>query len=169
MSGRLLFEMFLVVSVGLAAPATAQQGPNPSGLDIPRWVSLRANEVNMRTGPGARYPIDWVYQRRFLPVEVVAEFDNWRQVRDVEGTTGWVHQSMLSGRRTATVSVAKARVQLTREDGAPAAAFVETGVIVGLEECDGEWCRITIDNPQVAGWIPRAALWGVYAGENFDR
>jgi SH3-like domain-containing protein len=71
---------------------------------LPRFVSLRASEVNLRTGPGIRYPIEWVFKRRDLPVEVVDEFESWRRIRDWEGTLGWVHQSMLRGRRTALVT-----------------------------------------------------------------
>ena len=74
-----------------------------SGLTLPRFVSLRASEVNMRTGPGTRYPIAWVYKQRNLPVEIVDEFDTWRRIRDWEGSEGWVHQSMLHGRRSIMV------------------------------------------------------------------
>ena len=74
--------------------------PNSTGRPLPRFVSLRATVVNLRTGPGVRYPVDWVYESKYLPIEVIAEFENWRKVRDVQGTQGWIHQSMLSSRRT---------------------------------------------------------------------
>ena len=169
--------MFLPLLALLVAPLPASaQGatsavrtPNPSGLPIPRWVSVRAGEANLRTGPGARYPIDWVLQRRNLPVEVIEEFENWRKIRARDDTVGWVHKSMLSGKRMATVAVARARVLSAPEDRAPVAAFVEEGVLVTLEVCEGEWCAIAIDSHGVDGWIPRAALWGLHEGEAVER
>ncbi len=158
-----------------ATPLTAQSATqdlrtaNPSGLPIPRWVSIRAGEVNMRTGPGARYPIDWVLQFRNLPVEVVGEFENWRKVRAHDDTIGWVHKSMLSGNRMASVAVARARVMQKPDSGAPVAAFVEEGVVVSLDGCDPQWCRVAIASHGVEGWIPREALWGLHPGEKIER
>jgi SH3-like domain-containing protein len=169
---RLVIALPLVLAGALAsvpavsqAPSAETRAPNPSGLQIPRWVSIRAGEVNMRTGPGARYPIDWVLQFRNLPVEVVGEFENWRQVRAQDDTTGWVHKSMLSGNRMASVAVARARVMQKPDSGAPVAAFVEEGVVVALDACEPDWCRVAIASHGVEGWIPRAALWGLYPGE----
>ncbi|MDP7625068.1 MAG: SH3 domain-containing protein, partial [Rhodospirillales bacterium] len=94
---KISFVTALLVSV-LAAPAWTQAPPATTGKPLPRFVSLRADEVNLRTGPGVRYPVDWVYQRKNLPVEVIAEFGTWRKVRDVQGSQGWIHQSLLSSR-----------------------------------------------------------------------
>tara|TARA_R110002110_G_scaffold415612_6_gene652093 strand:- start:121927 stop:122472 length:546 start_codon:yes stop_codon:yes gene_type:complete len=149
-----------------AAPTAAA---NPSGLPIPRWVSIRAREANLRTGPGARYPIDWVLQRRSLPAEVVGEFENWRQIEVQDGTVGWVHKSMLSGKRMATVTAARVRILQAPEEKAPVAAFVEDGVIVALDGCEATWCRISIESHGVEGWIARSALWGIYDGEAVKR
>lgn len=154
-----------VTAAQAQAPAAETRAPNPSGLPIPRWVSIRASEVNLRTGPGARYPIDWVLQFRNLPVEVVGEFENWRQIRARDDTTGWVHKSMLSGSRTASVAVARARVLQKPDSGSPVAAFVEENVVVALDACEPEWCRVAIASHGVEGWIPRAALWGLYPDE----
>jgi SH3-like domain-containing protein len=152
-----------------AEASTAQAAaPNPSGLPIPRWVSIRASEANMRTGPGARYPIEWVLQFRNLPVEVVKEFENWRKVRAIDETTGWVHKSMLSGNRMATVAVARARVMQRPDSDAPVAAFVEEGVVVALDRCEPDWCQVAIASHDVEGWIPRQALWGIYDGETVE-
>jgi SH3-like domain-containing protein len=150
-------------------PGTEISKPNPSGLTIPRWVSIRAGEVNMRTGPGARYPIDWVLQQRRLPVEVVGEFENWRKVRARDDTIGWVHKSMLSGKRMASVAVARARILNGPNSKALVTAFVEEGVIVRLDGCEPEWCHVSINSHDVEGWIPRAALWGLHPGETVER
>lgn len=175
---RLLFPLvvlaLLLGSVAGASVVSAQgsdvaASPNPSGLPIPRWVSIRAGEVNLRTGPGARYPIDWVLQRKSLPVEVVGEFENWRKIRARDNTEGWVHKSMLSGQRTATVAVAQARILSEPESRAPVAAFVEEGVTLMLESCQGDWCDVAIPSHGVKGWIPRAALWGLHDGEVVER
>ena len=168
-----VLAMLLASIVGV--PLAIAQGndtasmPNPSGLPIPRWVSIRAGEVNLRTGPGARYPIDWVLQRKSLPVEVVEEFENWRKVRARENTEGWVHKSMLSGQRTATVAVAQARILSAPKSRAPVAAFVEEGVTVMLGSCEADWCDVAIPSHGVKGWIPRAALWGLHDGETVER
>ena len=155
----------------VAAGATgAQVAPaNPSGLPIPRWVSIRAKEANLRTGPGARYPIDWLLQRRNLPAEVIGEFENWRKIRIQDGTEGWVHKSMLSGRRMAAITDGRARMRLDPTDNAPIAAFVETGVIVTLRGCEATWCQVAVDGHGVEGWLPRTALWGIYADEAVGR
>ena len=164
---------FVVITPG---PTAAQQDArppakveNPSGLPIPRWVSIRAREANLRTGPGKRYPIDWVLQRRSLPAEILGEFENFRQIKVQDGTVGWVHKSMLSGKRMATVIAARVRVLQAPDTDAPVAAFVEDGVIVALNGCEATWCRISVASHGVEGWIARTALWGIYDGEAVKR
>jgi len=162
----------LAVLFGLALaglpPQSARAETGPSGLPLPRFVSLRADEVNLRTGPGVRYPIEWVYVRKDLPVQIVSEFEAWRQVRDVEGTTGWVHRSMLSGKRTAAINGDVDRMYRKPSHSAPVAAFVEAGIVGELQECEGAWCRITVAGHGVTGWIERRGLWGVLPGEAID-
>lgn len=165
---------FVMIASGPAAAQQVARPPaeaidNPSGLPVPRWVSLRAREANLRTGPGARYPIEWVLQQRSLPAEVVGEFENWRQIKVQDGTVGWVHKSMLSGKRMATVTAARVRVLQAPDTGAPLAAFVENGVIVALDGCEATWCRISVASHGVEGWIDRSALWGIYDGEAVNR
>jgi SH3-like domain-containing protein len=155
------------------APSEADETPRgggmPSGqsnLPLPRFASLRAGEVNMRTGPGVRYPIDWVFQRRALPVEIVAEFGTWRKIRDEQGAEGWVHRSMLAGKRTALTIGAPNSAQILRRaaDGdAAAVARLEPGVQVNILECDGPWCRVEAHG--FRGWLARKSLWGVKADE----
>lgn len=149
-----------------AAAQTAAVGPGTTGLKLPRFVSIkaRAAEVNLRTGPGTRYPVDWVLLRPRWPLEVIAEYEAWRQVRARDGTVGWLHHTMLSGERTAIV--AASRVELRRDPAADAAtvAIAEAGAVADLRECEGAWCRLSADS--VSGWVPRAALWGVYPDED---
>lgn len=146
--------------------AVAQSLGAETKLPIPRFVSLRSAEVNLRTGPGTTYPIEWVYVRRGFPVEVIAEFDIWRKIRDWQGTIGWVHQSMLDGRRTALV-VGEVRM-LRREPsrGSAPVARLAPGVIGRLQECAGDWCLI--ETADYRGWLPRDEFWGVGPQEVLD-
>ena len=136
-----------------------------AGLPIPRFVSLRTNPINLRTGPGVRYPVDWVYVRRHLPVEVIGEFDTWRRIRDHDGSEGWVHQSMLSGKRTAVVTGGPQVLKRSGEDTAAVVATLEAGVIVNVQRCPATapFCRVEVDGVQ--GWLKRETLWGIYPGE----
>jgi SH3-like domain-containing protein len=138
-----------------------------SGLPIPRFVSMRKGEANVRVGPGYRFPIEWVFTRKDMPVEVLAENDVWRQIRDWEGTVGWVLSSQITGRR---MVILKGEVGTLRGDpsqtGDPV-AHIEPGVIGRLMECPvpGNWCRIEVDD--IRGWIQRGEIFGVYPTEPF--
>lgn len=134
-----------------------------TGLPVPRYVSLRSDEVNLRTGPGVRYPIEWIFQKRHLPVEVLAEFEQWRKIRDWQGTEGWVFESMLSGARYAVVTGAIRVLHSERDPKSPPVARLEPGVIAQLLECDGQWCRL--DSDGFKGWMLRSDFWGVYPNE----
>lgn len=169
------FVLLLVALLAAPVAAGAQSGASRSamtsvgtetGLPVPRFVTLRAREVNVRTGPGVRYPIDWVFQRPNLPVEVVAEFDTWRKIRDFEGTEGWVHQSMLSGRRTVIVITAVRLLRREAAESAPPMARLEPGVIAWLEACQGEWCEVEVAG--IDGWLRRGDVWGVLSDESID-
>ncbi|MDG3440309.1 SH3 domain-containing protein [Nitrospirillum amazonense] len=135
-----------------------------SGLPVPRFVTLRSNEVNVRTGPGVRYPVEWVFVKAGMPVEITAEFDTWRRIRDVEGTQGWVHQSTLSGRRGIIVTGQQSRT--LRRDAASASeavAQLDPGVIAKLRKCKGPWCQVDVGG--FRGWLQRDEVWGVYPKE----
>jgi SH3-like domain-containing protein len=153
-----------VLALGLLMAGAA--GAAEKNLPVPRFVSLRADEVYMRTGPGERYPIEWVYTRKGLPLEVVAEFDIWRKVRDWQGTEGWVHERMVSSNRNVVVTGATRTLRSAPDAAAPAVARAEPGVIAHLLECHGAWCRIEAQG--VKGWLGRDALWGVFPNETVE-
>ena len=135
-----------------------------SGLPIPRFVSLRTEPINLRTGPGLRYPVTWVYNRRRLPVEVIAEFDAWRRIRDPDGTEGWVRQNALIGRRTAMVLGATQALRRSNVNGSEAVANLEAGVIVNIQSCPaGPQCRVEVNG--IVGWLNRDQIWGAYPNE----
>ena len=133
---------------------------------LPRWVSLRSDEVNVRTGPGTRYPIEWVFVRESLPVEVIAEFDNWRQIRDMDGETGWIHQNLLSRNRFAVVVDDVAMMVRDPEVGGVPVAVIEPGVIAQVLRCRADWCRLHAGGHTV--WLLRTQIWGVYREEEVD-
>jgi SH3-like domain-containing protein len=147
----------------LAAPAGAAAQAE-SGLKVPRFVSLDAERVNLRTGPGVRYPIEWVLTRKGMPVEVIAQFEHWRRIREWDGTVGWVQQQLVSGRRHVIVEKGGARSLHRQPDPtSPVVAWVEPGVVARLIACHDAWCRISADRH--TGWMRRADLWGVYPDE----
>lgn len=139
-----------------------------SGLPLPRFVSLRLDKVNMRTGPGTQYPVKWTYTRRNYPVEITAEFDIWRLIRDREGNEGWVHQVMLTGQRTFVVLARDSiiRSQPSESEEFPIVARLEEGVIGGLLQCPAttsRYCRVKVQNH--VGWLKRDDFWGVQRDE----
>ncbi len=147
---------------------SAVASPKMSGLPLPRFVSLRSDLVNMRTGPGVRYPIEWIYLKRDMPIEIIAEFDNWRKVRDWEGSEGWIHQTMLSGQRTIRISGIKRTLRNKESKDASAVAHIESGVIGKLQKCPkrSEYCYVEIN--RYKGWLKRGEFWGIYAGEHLE-
>jgi SH3-like domain-containing protein len=141
-----------------------------SGLPVPRFVSLKPDKVNVRGGPAPDHEITWTYTRAALPVEITAESENWRRIRDWDGAEGWVYHSMLSGRRTGVVT-AKNKKELVplyaRADAdADVIARLQTGVLGAVKQCTGDWCRIS--GQGFDGWIVQDRLWGVYPHEKVE-
>jgi SH3-like domain-containing protein len=155
----------LLLLLALAGGAPLASAAAESGLPVPRWVSIRASEVNLRTGPGTSYPVEWVYHRRRMPVEVVGEFESWRKIRDWQGTIGWVHQSMLDGSRMALVVGGQQMLRREPEEAAAPVALLQEGVIGELAGCDGAWCRLEAGGYE--GWLKRDQLWGAYPDEEW--
>ena len=156
---------------GAVAPPGPQTQPQGSGLAVPRYVSLKSDRVHIRQGPGTDHKVLWVFKRAGLPVEVIKEFEGWRQVRDAEGTTGWLLQSLVSGRRTALILPWEIKVEPAPQialradarDSAAAVAIVEAGVIANIRSCDGRWCYVSVGD--FRGYIEQKKLWGVYESE----
>ena len=152
----------LLLLLTLLRPAAAAD--EDAGLKVPRFVSLHSDEVNLRTGPGRQYPIEWVLTRKDMPVEVIAEFEHWRRVREWDGTVGWVQEHMVTGKRT--VIVAKGSVRPVYRFPDPASgeiARAQPGVIARLLECRGALCRVETD--EISGWMRRNDIWGVLPDE----
>jgi SH3-like domain-containing protein len=164
--------IFAASGEGWAADGAAKpDGGGTSGktaLPVPRFVSLKSDKVNVRRGPSTDQAIVWVFSRAGLPVEIIAESENWRRVRDSEGADGWVFHSMLSARRTALVAPwtkGEKSVPLydSRSTSARAVAALQAGVLGNILSCDGEWCNVSVDD--YSGYVQQDKLWGVYRGE----
>ena len=165
--------LFLAILASLAFSASAvlaQQAGVATGLPVPRYVSLKTDRVNLREGPSKEHATTWVFQRAGLPVEITAEFETWRKVRDSEGSEGWVLQSLLSGRRTALVAPWKKgetfKIFARAGESADLAATLQSGVIGNIRTCDGAWCLI--DGEGFKGYIKQSDLWGVYPNEKIE-
>ena len=172
-AGLLLIRFGLLALLGygavLSVPlmATAQETKSTvrgSGLPVPRFVSLKFNEANLRAGPGSEYPVLWQYRQAGLPLLVDAEFGVWRKVRDADGTTGWMHGAGLSLRRMALIHEGMAKIYLQDNSESGVVAVAEKNALLELESCPKNWCRVTTDT--VKGWVERAAIWGVLKSES---
>ena len=164
-----------VLALGCAlilAPRAAVADPvGPvTKLPLPRFASLKTDRVNLREGPSKDHATKWVYERAGLPVEITAEFEIWRKVRDSEGVEGWVLHSLLSGRRTALVTPNKkgenSKLYVRASASADLAATLQSGVIVNIRKCDGAWCLV--DGDGFKGYIEQEKLWGVYPDEKIE-
>ena len=151
-----LYALITTVLIGGGAHA---QGVGPvTGLEMPRFVSIKASEANARRGPGMDHKIDWVFVRRNLPVRVVAEYGHWRRVQDLDGEGGWVHYSMLSSTNTAIVTAKQLAIHYEPRVGKKPKMIAERGVVVLVHGCEHDWCQISVKDQR--GWAARDGLWG---------
>lgn len=160
-------------------PLTAAPMPPPvdldgskgreTGLPVPRYVSVKSREARLRIGPSLDYGTQWVYTVPGLPMEILAEYGNWRQVRDCDGVSGWMHKALLSSKRTAVVGPWHASTVSLREtpkSDARVVAKLEARVRLSVHGCDGIWCNVDVPGHDIDGFIRQSALWGVYPNEN---
>jgi SH3-like domain-containing protein len=177
----ILMTGLLAVAATTPRPARAAGDQEGSGLPLPRFASLKSDHVNVRGGPTKDHDVAWVYTRPALPIEITAEFENWRKIRDRDGSEGWVYHTLLSGKRTAYVARPRAQAATaqpikvqpdlvplhTSADGASSLrAMLEPGVLGTVKRCDGHWCRLT--GAGFDGWIEQGRLWGVYPNEKIE-
>ena len=157
---------FVLVLMGLSgAQAEDRKGP-VTNLPMPRFVSMKATEGNVRRGPSLSHRIDWVYKRKDLPLQITNEYGHWRKVRDFDGAGGWVHYSLLSGTRTVLIEKDMLTLHARPDPAAPVVAALELGVVARVSECNLEWCLLRSGG--FKGWAPKARLWGVQSTEVFD-
>ena len=171
--GRFCSLMLAACLLGISAMAAASAKDSAlttSGLPVPRYVSLKSDHVNVRAGPTKDNDVAWVYTRSGLPVEITAEFENWRRVRDSEGAKGWVYHSLLSGRRTAVITMKRkddlASLYESADEASAVVARLQAGVLAQVKKCVSGWCHVA--GSGFDGWIEQQRLWGVYADEKVE-
>lgn len=156
----MLSRLFIFLFLGSVFPSQVQV--------LPRFASLRSSSVHMHVGPGNNYPIEWRFIRQGLPVEIVAEFDTWRRVRDHQGTEGWIHKSLLCGKRTVIIMGSLQNLYDKPDSQSAIIARIEPNVVATVTETQPNWCKIEIRNDQgrFKGWVSRKQVWGLYADES---
>lgn len=148
-----------------AAFAAGKRGP-VTNLPLPRFVSMKSAEGNVRRGPSLTHRVDWVFKHENLPLQIVAEYGHWRRVQDAEGQGGWMHYSLLSGARYVVVQEDNARLYLTPNDAAATRAIAERGALARLGPCEPDFCEISAQGAK--GWAKKSDLWGVFSDEIRD-
>ncbi len=167
MAARTARAIAVISAMALAGQAWAQDALGPvTHLPLPRFVSMKSAEGNVRRGPSLSHRIDWVYRLKDLPLKITAEYGHWRRVEDRDGLGGWVHYSLLSGVRTAMVEEDEMALLMKPVEGAPENARLRRGVVARVERCAPDWCRLRADGYR--GWAPKSALWGVEPAEVFE-
>jgi SH3-like domain-containing protein len=169
LAGLAAFGLGIALPGAMASAQEAGTGP-VTKLPMPRFVSLKADSVNLREGPNRDHPVKWIFKRAGLPVEITAEFEQWRRIRDSDGTEGWVLQNLLSGRRTALVAPWSKEVSLPLfehpDGGSAVVARLEPRVLASIHDCAHNWCRLKGD--KFDGYMQEEKLWGVYPHENVE-
>ena len=164
LTGTLICTALAAMCTLAALQSPAVAADPAAALKVPRFVALHSDRVNLRAGPGRQYPIEWVLTRKDMPVEVIAQFEHWRRIRDWDGTVGWVQEHMVDGRRTVVVAKGGVRPIFGQPDASLGeVARAEPGVLGRLIECRGGMCRI--ETEKMTGWMRRSDLWGIYPDE----
>jgi len=162
---RMLLGMSAMLLWATPLAAADERGP-VTNLPMPRYVSMKASEGNVRRGPSLTHRIDWIFTRRDMPLIVTGEYGHWRRVADREGAGGWMHYALLSGNRTVIVEAPSLSLHQRPTKDAPVMAQLEQGVVARLGKCDLDWCRLSVQGHR--GWTTKAGLWGVRADEIRD-
>ncbi|MCM2294487.1 SH3 domain-containing protein [Allorhizobium sp. BGMRC 0089] len=172
LSRRCLLTGLMAVAMASAAQASMdRKAGRVTGLPLPRFVSLKSDKARMRAGPSFDYPIRWVYEAKGLPVEILEEYGNWRQVRDCDGVSGWMNSALLSGKRTGLAApwrtVSGEMIDMHAAPGplSQVMAKLQPRVRLNVHDCDGHWCEVSVQNGGPSGYIRQSLVWGVYPAE----
>lgn len=171
MMRTIFFSLVLSCLLGVfSVQASGLPDDGETGLALPRMASLRSNMINARSGPGARYPISWVYRQKYAPVEIVAEFELWRKIKDWKGSESWVHKSMLIGKRSVKlITPGESNIYNEPDYNSKVIARAEEEVVGLVKKCPAgrDFCLINFDN-SIEGWVPKSNLFGIYPNEVID-
>ncbi len=155
--------LFLCMTCAAVWAEAAQERGQVTNFPIPRYVSMKAIEANVRRGPSLSHRIDWVFTRRDMPLQVTAEHGHWRRVQDRDGLGGWIHYSLISGSRTVIVEEDMLGLFPRASADGQVVARLELGVIAELGKCEPNWCRVSAGGYR--GWVPKTSIWGVEKNE----
>ena len=155
---RVVLTALFCSVISSLAHASDALGP-VTNLPIPRYVSMKAEQGNVRRGPSLTHRIDWIFQHKGMPLRVTAEYGHWRRVEDIDGEGGWMHYSLLSGLRTVIVQQDEVFLRMQPEENSITRVRAQEGAILRLSECEQGWCRVS--RGRYKGWVPRQALWGL--------
>jgi SH3-like domain-containing protein len=148
-----------VIAVGPTSALEDKDRPTPSGLPVPRYVSLKFDAVNARAGPSDDHRLLWVFHARGLPVQVVAETSDWRRVCDPDGGVSWVHKRTTDGRRMVMrVQPGPTPIRSRPRPDGQVTAYLAPRALAALDRCDKDWCKIRVG--RASGWAAASALWG---------
>jgi SH3-like domain-containing protein len=167
-AGLRIVPVILCCLCGAAAPDAYARSGRDAKPTLPRFASLKQPKTNVRVGPGTQYPIRWIYQRQGLPIEVIAEFGNWRRIRGSDSSDGWVHTALLSARRTALAAPwnpVSVNLRVRPSDRAAVVARLQPRVLVRVKRCDHTWCAVDVPRHDLDGYVRQVKLWGVYPDE----
>lgn len=155
---RGIFAALFGAMVCAGAVSAMERGP-VTNLPLPRFVSMKAAEGNVRRGPSLTHRVDWVFRHEDMPLQITAEYGHWRRVQDAEGQGGWMHYSLLSGVRTVLFQPERSALRVQPNEASATKAFAERGAVAVVEECSREWCKVAAG--RVKGWVQKISLWGV--------
>jgi SH3-like domain-containing protein len=167
-TGMRIILIIVCCLCGAAAQDAYAGGGSATKPMLPRFASLKREKTNVRVGPGTQYPIRWIYQQQGLPVEVIAEFANWRRVRGSDSSDGWVHTALLSTRRMALAapwSAISLNLRTRPSERAAVVARLQPHVLVRVKRCDRTWCTVNVAGQDLSGYVRQVKLWGVYPDE----
>ncbi len=164
---NIILTIILLLAASAAHAAVEPSILNPSGLPVPRYVSLKSDDVNVRVGPGTRYPIRYTYKRAHLPVKIIEEFAHWRKISDHEGTSGWVHKGMVDGTRTAIIMDKTQNLYASPNANAKTVMRAQAMVVGTIVECEPDWCELELKGRD--GWIRKTDIWGASREEVFKK
>lgn len=163
---KAILRVFVIWLALTGISLASDQEESESGLALPRMVSTRADNINARSGPGTNYPIEWIYKQRGAPLEIIREFELWRQVRDWEGSVSWIHKTRLTGRRfVKVITPGENNIYDSAEYDSQVIAKVEDGVVGEIQKCPKKSAFCLIQFETIKGWMPKKNLFGVYENE----
>ena len=160
-----MLKLTLIFSFLISLNLYAKKG-SVTGFEIPRFVSLKSNEINLRVGPSINYPINLKYIKKNLPIEIIDEFDVWRKIRDHQNNIGWIKKGLLKGDRYLLTGIDNNNVKIFNNPLGKEIGVIKKNNIILLEKCLQNWCYIS--HPRIEGWISKDGIWGVYKKETYN-